>query len=111
VELSETCRVLYQINLRNSASLAFIIRIYHDARSSECQICFLYVAVFQASKNGSRHLTDNEFEFIDLMWQLLQTTAVLSLIILLNLFKIQLQNLSNLKLFDARIYCNIVTSF
>jgi hypothetical protein len=39
VNLSETSRVLYQINLRNSAfSLAFIIRIYHDARSSECQI-------------------------------------------------------------------------
>jgi len=36
--LSETCRVLYQISMRNSAShLAFIIRIYHDAWSSECQ--------------------------------------------------------------------------
>ena len=29
---NRTCRVLYQI-----ISLAFIIRIYHDARSSECQ--------------------------------------------------------------------------
>jgi len=34
----ETCRGLYQKNLRNSASpLAFTIRIHHDARSSECQ--------------------------------------------------------------------------
>jgi len=29
-------RCLYQIKLRNSASLALIIRIYHDARSSAC---------------------------------------------------------------------------
>ena len=27
---------LYQIKLRNSASLALIIRMYHDARSSAC---------------------------------------------------------------------------
>ena len=39
VDLSETCRVLYQINLGQLCiSLAFIGRIYHDARSPECQI-------------------------------------------------------------------------
>ena len=48
--------------------VGFFIRIYHDARSSECQTCFVYVAMFQVSKNGSRILTDNEFEFVDLMW-------------------------------------------
>jgi len=38
VNLSETCRVLYQNKLEKQyISLAFIIRIYHDARSSECQ--------------------------------------------------------------------------
>ena len=38
VDLSETCRVLYQ----NKFELVIIIRIYHDARSSECQILWLY---------------------------------------------------------------------
>jgi hypothetical protein len=39
VDLSEAYRVLYQINLRICESrFSFIIRIYHDARSSECQI-------------------------------------------------------------------------
>ena len=38
---SISCRVLYQINLRNSASRwLFVIRIYDDSRSSECQISF-----------------------------------------------------------------------
>jgi len=39
VSLSETCRVLYQnIVGKWCILLAFIIRIYHDARPSECQI-------------------------------------------------------------------------
>ena len=39
VDLSETCRFLYQNKFEKLCiSLAFIIRIYHDARSSECQI-------------------------------------------------------------------------
>ena len=41
VDLSEICRVLYQINMRNSATLGFYYNnIYHDARFSECQILF-----------------------------------------------------------------------
>jgi len=35
VDLSETCRVLYQINMRNSASRW--LSLYHDAWSSEWQ--------------------------------------------------------------------------
>jgi len=36
---AETCRVLYQNKLeKQSISLAFIIRVYHNAQSSECQI-------------------------------------------------------------------------
>jgi hypothetical protein len=36
----ETCRVLYQNKVEKQCIfLAVIIRIYHDARSSECQIC------------------------------------------------------------------------
>jgi len=39
VDLSETCRVLFQNKFEKQCiSLAFIIRIYHDAWSSECQI-------------------------------------------------------------------------
>jgi len=38
VNLSETCRVLYQNKVQKQCiSLAIIIRLYHDARSSECQ--------------------------------------------------------------------------
>jgi hypothetical protein len=37
--MNETCRVLYQNKLEKYCiSLAFIMRIYHDARSSECQL-------------------------------------------------------------------------
>jgi hypothetical protein len=37
--LSETCRVIYQNKFQKLVHLVgFIIRIYHDARSSECQI-------------------------------------------------------------------------
>jgi len=43
VDLSETCRVLYQNKVEKKCILlAFIIRIYHDARSSECQILAYY---------------------------------------------------------------------
>jgi hypothetical protein len=43
VDLSETCRVLYQNKFEKLCiSLACIIRIYHDARSSECQ-CFILI--------------------------------------------------------------------
>ena len=46
VNLSETCTVLYQIKFEKQCiSLAFIIRIYHDARSSECQILYRNVLV------------------------------------------------------------------
>jgi len=39
VSLSETCRVVYQNKVEKQCILlASIIRIYHDARSSECQI-------------------------------------------------------------------------
>ena len=39
VSLSETCRVLYQNKAEKYCILlAFIVRIYIDARSSECQI-------------------------------------------------------------------------
>ena len=39
VDLSETYRVLHQNKFEKYCiSLAFIIRIYHDPRSSECQI-------------------------------------------------------------------------
>ena len=38
VNLSETCRILYQNKFEKwCILLAFIIKIYHDARSSECQ--------------------------------------------------------------------------
>jgi len=38
VDLSETCRVLYQINLRHLCiSLALILRIYHVAWTPECR--------------------------------------------------------------------------
>jgi len=38
VYLSETCRVLYQNKFeKQCTSLAFIIRIYHEVLSSECQ--------------------------------------------------------------------------
>jgi len=38
-KLSETCRVLFQNKFEKLVHLVgFIIRIYHDARSSECQI-------------------------------------------------------------------------
>ena len=40
VSLSEICRVLYQNKVEKQCILlAFIIRIYHEAWSSECQIC------------------------------------------------------------------------
>jgi len=40
VSLSEICRVLYQNKVEKQCiPLAFIIRIYHDAWSCECQIC------------------------------------------------------------------------
>ena len=40
VDISETCRVLYQINVRNCVCilLTFISKIYDDARCSESQI-------------------------------------------------------------------------
>ena len=39
VDLSETCRVLLSNKFEKlCSSFAFILRIYHDARSSECQI-------------------------------------------------------------------------
>jgi hypothetical protein len=40
---SETCRLLYQNKFEKwRISLAFVIRIYHDARSSECQTPYDY---------------------------------------------------------------------
>jgi hypothetical protein len=45
VNLSETCRVLYQNKFEKQCiSLVFIIKIYHDARSSECQIQLRFFA-------------------------------------------------------------------
>jgi hypothetical protein len=39
---SETCRILYQNKFEKYCiSLAFIMRIYHDARSHECQVKYL----------------------------------------------------------------------
>jgi uncharacterized protein YqiB (DUF1249 family) len=36
--MSETCRVLFQIKFDELVYLVgFVIRMYHDARSSECQ--------------------------------------------------------------------------
>jgi hypothetical protein len=41
--LSETCRVVYQNKFEKQCILlAFILRIYHDARSSGCQIYKLH---------------------------------------------------------------------
>ena len=52
VDLSETCRVLYQTKFENLCILlAFIIRIYHDAWSSESQIIFVFF--FSNSCSGS----------------------------------------------------------
>jgi len=40
VSPSETCRVLYKNKVEKlRILLAFVIRLYHDARSSECQSC------------------------------------------------------------------------
>jgi len=48
VSLSKTFRVLYQNNVEKQCMLlAFIIRIYHDSRSSECQIH--YICLFKIS--------------------------------------------------------------
>jgi hypothetical protein len=48
--LSETYTVLYQNKVEKQCILlAFIIRIYHDARSAECQIQQLRVSTTQIS--------------------------------------------------------------
>ena len=42
--MSETCRVLYQNSVEKYyISLAFIIRIYHDARCYECQMLRVFL--------------------------------------------------------------------
>jgi len=47
--MSETCRVLFQNKFEKLVHLVgFIIRIYHDARSSEGQNVVQYYAVFWA---------------------------------------------------------------
>jgi hypothetical protein len=53
MDLSETCRVIYKINLRQLCiSLAFIIRKYHDARSTECEITTLIFQFLIVSSRG-----------------------------------------------------------
>jgi len=56
---SETCSGLYQNKLEKQCiSLAFIIRIYHDVRSSECQnllniqnVCLRFCLSYPAGKS------------------------------------------------------------
>jgi hypothetical protein len=50
VDLSETCRVLYQNKYKlQCISSAFTIRIYHDAKSSEC-VKYIQVGALSASE-------------------------------------------------------------
>jgi hypothetical protein len=47
VDLSETCRVIYQNKFEKKCILlAFIIRKYHDAQFSECQTLYCYICFF-----------------------------------------------------------------
>jgi len=74
VDLSETCRVLYQINLRNkSILLAFIIKIYHDAQSYKCQIVNVWFETWKLTLTAthnclSRSLKQNLFIFLWSSW-------------------------------------------
>jgi len=44
LSLSETCRFLYENKLEKECiSLVFIIRMYHDTRTSECQIRYFII--------------------------------------------------------------------
>jgi hypothetical protein len=44
VDIFETCRVLYQINLRNMHLVGFQYKNIHDAQSSKCQIWHIFLS-------------------------------------------------------------------
>jgi len=62
VDLSETCRVLYQNKFEKwCITLAFIIRIYHDARSYECQMKKTVLKLNTDSHRNSQYIVLQAF--------------------------------------------------
>jgi len=62
--MSETGRVLYRINMRNSAARWLPLQEYINAWSSECQIsvCVFYFKVQRCRRGGTYHDTGLEYK-------------------------------------------------
>jgi len=85
-ELSETCRVLFQNKFEKLVYISgFIIRIYHDARSPESQICLLPLINY-IKMHGQQNIMSSFFFYTHwnlsiLLWSLLRFSPFLYLVV------------------------------